>query len=127
MIPPSNPPAKVEVLQNLPAFKETELGHLAGWMDLLIDAGLDLYLIGRPSGTVITCCSAMAVEGRLTLCCDEYPAELNAAVEAIKVRLGEATSKVCQLCGKPATLSQNKQGWLQVRCPACFRAAANRP
>jgi len=81
------------LLKLLPPFRSTNFTNVAGWKNLLVDAGLDLWSLGQRHGVTLTCLAAMGEAGRLQLSFDRPPPRLSAELEAIKNELAEASGK----------------------------------
>ncbi len=106
------------LLKKFPAFRTADFGSIEGWKDLLIDAGLDLYLLGKAHRFEFECRGAMSVNGRLQLCLNP-PEVLKPAVDALRRVLEERSTKLCQYCGKPAIPTSGNRCFKAVCCAAC--------
>ena len=108
----------IALLRNFPAFRTAEFGSIEGWKELLIDAGLDLYLLGKAHQVEFECQAAMSADGRLQLCFT-HPEALKPAVAALRKALEERSTKICQYCGKPAIKPSGNRHFKAVCCSAC--------
>src|SRR5438309_294407 len=89
-----------------------------GWRGLIERASVELEALSHREGVPIEVLEIREKYGLLQIWLDAPTRRVEAAAEAIVLKVETESESTCELCGSAGTL-QETNGWFKVRCPKC--------